>query len=67
MGWGQSVMRERVFGIGVAFVALILASEGRADGPRAASGGERNWTGFYVGGHLGYAWGESGLVGIARR
>jgi outer membrane immunogenic protein len=50
LGWGISV-KKIVLG---ALSALLLTSAANAQAPRVY-----NWTGFYIGGHFGGAWGDS--------
>jgi opacity protein-like surface antigen len=49
--WGLRMLRAGVFGAAISAVVLFGAS---------ANAGETtsNWTGLYVGGHAGYAWGD---------
>jgi high affinity Mn2+ porin len=58
-------MKRKVSRAGCALLAITLFHTARATAEPAAKGSALaelplyNWTGFYAGGHLGYAWGDS--------
>lgn len=56
-------MKAVALGASTMLAIVLVAAGARADEPgRTAPGSAsppRNWTGAYVGGHIGYAWGES--------
>ena len=59
---GTSVMKAATLVASATLGIVLSAAELRADEPpRAAPAGSpsRGWTGAYVGGHLGYAWGDA--------
>jgi outer membrane immunogenic protein len=57
-------MKSRVslLGVGTGVALLLAASGASADGYRRGGGPVYNapwsWTGFYIGGHAGYAWSD---------
>lgn len=54
----QSLCRKRFLTAGL-LLAALAGKASAADLPAKASPAAYDWTGFYLGGHMGYAWGNS--------
>src|SRR5262245_14516655 len=59
-GSSTTMFKAVMHGVALAGATALLSISALADGPSARSG-QQLWTGFYVGGSAGWAWGDADL------